>query len=110
MTKNTAIDFEKIHSMDKPSIIKFIRGVNSEGSKAAGYWEVNSYIFECAEPWIEKGDIDVIKEVIRRDFRIIAWEDELDHKIIFSRDLIIFSLQEIYRQQIKSNINEGNCS
>ena len=106
MTKSTEIDFEKIHSMDKPSIIKFIREVNSESSRAAGYWEVNSYIFECAEPWIEKGDIDVIKEVIRRDFRIIAWTDELDHEIMFSRDLIIFSLQEIYRQQNKFNIRE----
>jgi len=106
MTKSTAIDLKKIYSMNKPSIIKFIRGVNSESSKAAGYWDVNSYIFDCAEPWLEKGDTDVIKEVIRRDFRIIAWADELEHEIIFSRDLIIFSLQEIYRQQNKSNIRE----
>ena len=107
MSKSTAKDLKKIYSMNKPSIIKLIRGVNSESSRAAGYLgDVNSYIFDCAEPWIEKGDIDVIKEVIRRDFRIIAWADELDHEIIFSRDLIIFSLQEIYRQQNKSNIRE----
>ena len=89
MTKSTAIDLKK-YSMNKPSIIKFIRGVNSESSKAAGYWDVDSYIFDCAEPWFKKGDIDVIKEVIRRDFRILAWTDQFDYKIIFSRDLIIF--------------------
>ena len=81
MTKSTAIDLKKIHSMNKPSIIKFIRGVNSESSKAAGYWDVDSYIFDCAEPWFKKGDIDVIKEVIRRDFSILAWTDQFDYKI-----------------------------
>ena len=91
--------------MNKPSIIKFIRGVNSESSKAAGYWDVDSYIFDCAEPWFKKGDIDVIKEVIRRDFRILAWTDQFDYKIIFSR-FDNFFLQEIYQQQNKSNIRE----
>ena len=104
MTKNTAIDFEKIHSMDKSSIIEYIRGISKPTFKNSGYWNLGVYVFNCAAPWIEKGDIDVIKEVIRKDFSVIEWADELDHEIVFSRDLIILSLQEIYRQQNKSNI------
>ena len=40
MIKSAAIDFEKIYSMNKPSIIKFIRGVNSASLKAARYFDV----------------------------------------------------------------------
>ena len=69
--------------MNKPSIIKFIRGVNSESSKAAGYWDVDSYIFDCAEPWFKKGDIDVIKEVIRRILEFLHGQINLIIKLYF---------------------------
>tara|TARA_Y100001935_G_scaffold181128_1_gene149992 strand:- start:48 stop:1148 length:1101 start_codon:yes stop_codon:yes gene_type:complete len=105
MTKNTEKDFKKIHSMDKSSIIEHIRGISKPIFINSGYWNVGVYVFNCAVPWIEKGDIDVIKEVIRKDFSVIRWADEL-HEIVFSRDLIIFSLQEIYRQQFKYGIRE----
>ena len=105
MTKGTEIDFEKIHSMDKSSVIEYIRGISKPVFKNSGYWNLGVYVFNCAVPWIEKGDIDVIKEVIRKDFSVIRWADEL-HEIVFSRDLIIFSLQEIYRQQFKYGIRE----
>ena len=104
----TEIDkkMRKIHSMDKSSIIEYIRGVSHTTYKNSGYWRLTEYIFDCAAPWIEKNDIDIIKEVIKRDFRIIAWADNLGYEINFSRELVIFSLQEIYKQQIKSNIDE----
>ena len=106
MTKGTEIDFEKIHSMDKSSVIEYIRGISKPVFKNSGYWNLGVYVFNCAVPWIEKGDVDVIKEVIKKDFSVIRWADELDHEIVFSRDLIIFSLQEIYRQQFKYGIRE----
>tara|TARA_B100000989_G_scaffold202386_1_gene153154 strand:- start:571 stop:1707 length:1137 start_codon:yes stop_codon:yes gene_type:complete len=106
MTKSTEIDFEKIHSLDKSSIIEYIRGISKPTFKNSKYWNLGVYAFNCAAPWIEKGDIDVIKELIKIDFRIISRADNLNYKVDFSRDLIIFSLQEIYKQQIKSNLSE----
>ena len=95
-----------IHSMDESSIVEYIRGISNTSFKNSGYWRLTDYIFDCAAPWIEKGNINVIKEVIKRDFRIISWANNLGYEVSFSRDLIIFSLQEIYKQQIKSNIGE----
>ena len=95
-----------IHSMDESSIVEYIRGISNTSFKNSGYWRLTDYIFDCAAPWIEKGNINVIKEVIKRDFRIISWANNLGYEVNFSRDLIIFSLQEIYKQQIKSNIGE----
>ena len=95
-----------IHSMDESSIVEYIRGISNTSFKNSGYWRLTDYIFDCAAPWIEKDNINVIKEVIKRDFRIISWANNLGYEVNFSRDLIIFSLQEIYKQQIKSNIGE----
>ena len=82
MSKSTAKDLKKIYSMNKPSIIKLIRGVNSESSRAAGYLgDVNSYIFDCAEPWIEKGDIDVIKEVLGEILELLHGQMNLIMKL-----------------------------
>ena len=60
-----------IHSMDESSIVEYIRGISNTSFKNSGYWRLTDYIFDCAAPWIEKDNINVIKEVIKRDFRII---------------------------------------